>query len=717
MSWAKVTNMFTSNSIYNAGRCLGRIPKGNGRLVVSLIIVLVGVLASFQSPSLLTVGSGSQPAPAAVRPNASTYLSYTVSLSGADKTTLSIDGGKPVEFSKTKTVTLDGSKPHSFQVQQIICQSGWECGDQVSDWTKGKRLVAKQWIWTVQAGTLQTTSYPEVYLVPITSCYTDSHGSYYCYTLGYYTYTRWYTQSTFTPPCKPCAFTFEYTPQYRLVLEDEQSNVGLYEWYYSCAPVQLATPAGYPALGHPDTVAGPPGVRYAFNGWRIDDTGPPTNQVTMCAPHKATATYLTQYLLQVGTGCNELNPRGGGWINEGETATIAVDPQAPMPGWQGWLGGRVVFDGWEERPGGNLAFQDPIANVVMNQPHDYFARCRADILGPIIGGGIITIIIILGGMIAICWITGGRFIICRILGPLGGGGGPPGGGGGGGVGPPGLPPNATGPATATGPDGAQTPLNAGNLSQVGPGTTIDTGLHSFVRVPTPKASSSQSTIGQNSRVGWLDPNPNTPIPWLRFPGLSQIYNLGSLLLRLDFGKLLLSWVQAAAAQEAVIILPASLIGAAASAAMSRWLARIKGTMVLVEATDDGTAAAITVLQGEEDKESSVELWRSDDLNKVIEVHAGERVILKAGRRPSKVSVGLAKSLTQQIQDPFGTLHKWWTLPPMSEETSDALKTPSQIPSGPTTGDKISFCTNCGRNIPSDLKFCTYCGQKLEVQPK
>jgi hypothetical protein len=216
-------------------------------------------------------------------------------------------------------------------------------------------------------------------------------------------------------------------------------------------------------------------------------------------------------------------------------------------------------------------------------------------------------------------------------------------------------------------------------------------------------------------VGWLDPNPKTPIPWLRFPGLSQIYNLGSLLLRLDFGKLLLNWMELGAAQEAVIILPASLIGAAAAATTSRWLARIKGTMVLVEAVQDGTAAAITVLEGEGSKESSAELWRSDDL-KVIEIHAGERVILKAGRRPTKINVDLAKGLRQQIQDPFNILHKWWTLPPISDETNAALTTPLQTSSGTTAGEKTTFCTNCGREIPDTVKFCTYCGGQQQ-RPK
>lgn len=639
---------------------------------------------------------------------AGTQVTYTITLKGADKTTLSIDGGTGIEFSKTKTVTLDGSKSHTFQVLQVICQSGWECGNQVSDWKKGMRLSANQLTWTVPAGTTETRTYTETYYDYEWVCTSyDVHGC----TSGYYVtvpYTQVYTQKIFTPPCKPCQYTFEYTPQYRLVWEDEHSSAGLYQWFDSCASVTLLPPSQYSSLGHPDTVAGAAGVRYAFGGWAIDDSRSVANQVQMCAPHKATATYLTQYQLLVSAACNELNPQGEGWFNEGETATISVDPQVPIPGWQGTLGGTYVFDGWEERPAGNIAFQTPTANVIMNRPQAYFARCRVDYAGPAIGGGIIAIIIILGGIIVICRITRGRWIICRILGrrfgPIfGGRGGQPlgGGVGGGGL----LPPNVTGNATLTGPNGTQTPLTAGNLNQVGPGTTVDTGPQSFVRVATPAASNSQSVIGQQSRVSWLDPNPKTPIPWLKFPGLSQIYNAGSLLLRVDFGKMLLSWAERAATQEAVIILPASLIGAATSAAMSRWLARVRGTMVLIEAVQDGTAAAITVLEGDESKASSAELWRSDDLNKVIQVRAGERVVLQTGRHPTKTTVDLAKGLTRQLQDPFGTLHKWWKLPSMSDETNAALTVLG--PEGPVAND----CPNCGEPIRPGKKFCMKCGTR------
>jgi len=284
--------------------------------------------------------------------------------------------------------------------------------------------------------------------------------------------------------------------------------------------------------------------------------------------------------------------------------------------------------------------------------------------------------------------------------------------------PPGrLPPNVTGNATLTQPNGNRTQLTNRTVNQITRGSKIETGNRSFIRMQTPQGSNSQTTIGENSSLSWLDQSLKASIPWLRLPGLSQIHNLGSVLLRLDFGKLLVNWVESPVAQEAVIALPIRLIGVGASEAMDRWLARVKGTMLLVEANRDGTAAAITVLE-DAARASSVELWRSDELGKVIEIHGGERVILKAGQCPTKMSGNLVPGLLQQVEDPFNVLHRWWTLPPASDESITALGPPSiggpRLSSG-TTGRVSSqpqnvFCSECGQRLPSpNSKFCTKCG--------
>ena len=340
------------------------------------LLVLVAALASAQSLALSRGGSAPSPSQ-----YADTQIAYAISLSGADKSTLSIDGGTASEFSNTKTVFLDGSQPHHFQVLQMICQTGWECGNQVSDWRNGKRLYASQWTWTVPAGTVETRTFTETYYDYEFVCtsydpHTGSCDGGYTMTVPY---TQLVTKETFTPPCTPCKFTFQYISQYRLVVQDNFGPAGgLYAWYDSCTSVQLPSPSGYSALGHSDTVAGSPGVRYVFNGWAIDGSGSTANEVTMCAPHLATSTYVTQYQLQVTSQCPALNPKGTGWYPEGATATVQVDSQAPIVDWLGQLGGKYVFNGWLGVP----SMTSPSAQVVMKQPQTYTAACRADYTTP-----------------------------------------------------------------------------------------------------------------------------------------------------------------------------------------------------------------------------------------------------------------------------------------------------------------------------------------------
>ena len=282
-------------------------------------------------------------------------------------------------------------------------------------------------------------------------------------------------------------------------------------------------------------------------------------------------------------------------------------------------------------------------------------------------------------------------------------------------GPPGFPPggggNVTGNATQTQPNGKTTQLTNKNVNKISRGSTVETDNNSYVRMSTPQGSNSHTIVGQGSKIGWLDPNGTPQIPWLRFPGFSQIYDTGSVLLRLDYGKLLINWVESPAAQEAVIALPVGLIGVGAAAAMNRWLARIKGTMVLVEANQNGTAAAITVLDSNDTaRQSSVEIWRSDE-QKLIQIQAGERLILRTGYPPAKVKVNTPPGLGAQIDDPFGAFHKWWALAPMSDETIGALSGATQGFTGASTDEGNVFCAQCGTKLPATARFCTKCGHE------
>jgi hypothetical protein len=340
------------------------------RLVFVTFLVLAVASVSLAQAVLVSNEAGITPS----QYYSDTQVTYTITLKGVDKTTLSIDGGTGAVFSETTSVTLDGSKPHQFQVPQAICQSGWECGDQVTDWRKGMRLSVNQWTWTVPAGTVKTYTYTETYFEQYYVCVSyDIHGT--CVS-GYYVnqpYAQAYTQSSFTPPCNPCQFTFEYTQQFRLVIEDKHSYRGswVYGWYNAGSVAQ------FPSLDHLDPFEGPPaGVRDVFNGWAIDDSNSKAIQAVMSAPHKATATYLTQYHLDVTSQCTGFHPNGGGWYGAGQIATISVENQVPQQGWLGLLGGKYVFNYWSGSTG--VTIDKSTSQVVMNQPQTYTATCRAD---------------------------------------------------------------------------------------------------------------------------------------------------------------------------------------------------------------------------------------------------------------------------------------------------------------------------------------------------
>ena len=296
-----------------------------------------------------------------------------------------------------------------------------------------------------------------------------------------------------------------------------------------------------------------------------------------------------------------------------------------------------------------------------------------------------------------------------IIGPLGGGGGVGGGG------PPGRL-QVRGNATSTQTNGTRLQLTNGNLNQIGPGSSIETQNNSFVRLQTPLGARSETTIGENSIVEWIDQSLKSAFSWLKLPEPAQIYNIERLLLRIDFGKFLLNWIEPAAEKEAVIILPAGLMATGAAEAGRRWLARVKGTMVLVEAARTGTAAAITVLEGDDPtKPSSVELWRSDDL-KVIQIQPGERVILTTDQAPTKTTLKLPKGLTWDIEDPFRLLHRYWTVPPMSPETTSILTGTTPKPDETTNQQQTQYCANCGRQIPGGVRFCPYCAAEQPRLP-
>ena len=88
-------------------------------------------------------------------------------------------------------------------------------------------------------------------------------------------------------------------------------------WYYEGTNVSLTAPEYVSASKI--------GVRYRFSYWDVDGTSKPSNpiMVTMDANHTATAHYILQYYLTVGTDPPEITAiTGKGWYDESSNVTI-----------------------------------------------------------------------------------------------------------------------------------------------------------------------------------------------------------------------------------------------------------------------------------------------------------------------------------------------------------------------------------------------------------
>ncbi len=219
-------------------------------------------------------------------------------------------------------------------------------------------------------------------------------------------------------------------------------------------------------------------------------------------------------------------------------------------------------------------------------------------------------------------------------------------------------------------------------------------------------------MGPNSQLGWLDPKwldlaAGLAVPWLRLPEVEQLKEIAKAGIKgfekadkgventlVAGGKMLLNWQEKGT--NASILLPKDPAEAA------NWVARVKGTRLLIEAARDGSATAITILE-DYGKTSTVEVFKTDAPHRTIKVHGGEQVLLRAGKAnlPVKVAVDPRIGI-----DPFGVLRKWWSLQPATVESLAALK--PEV----TTQTAGVECPVCRRVIQPNLKFCTYCGTKL-----
>jgi len=196
-------------------------------------------------------------------------------------------------------------------------------------------------------------------------------------------------------------------------LEDRYGNYRSFDWtpitirQVTTALVKISAPTGVPVtvdgtteesiagtvwenlrpgthtISVPDIVAMDNSTRLRFDHWSDDATGA-SRLVTLEDDTQLEALYVRQYLLTVAGPYG--NAAGGGWYDQGSTATFSVVAIQPMSGLFGLLGGKYVFSNWA----GDSTSTALTAAVLMNGPKTVTAQWRADntlpyvILGAII---------------------------------------------------------------------------------------------------------------------------------------------------------------------------------------------------------------------------------------------------------------------------------------------------------------------------------------------
>ncbi len=151
--------------------------------------------------------------------------------------------------------------------------------------------------------------------------------------------------------------TFEYETQYQFTgatNPDGVTQVGGSGWYKAGTAVQTGQVPG--------TVTGSAGTQYVFKGWNVDGVLQTGNGVslTMDKPHKAVATYETQYQLLVDSQYG--NPTGAGYYAAGSTATFSVTTPVGVLVQQ-------VFTRWD----GDFTGTSPTGSITMDKPHSVHA--------------------------------------------------------------------------------------------------------------------------------------------------------------------------------------------------------------------------------------------------------------------------------------------------------------------------------------------------------
>jgi hypothetical protein len=180
---------------------------------------------------------------------------------------------------------------------------------------------------------------------------------------------------------EPKTVTANWKHEYLLTLSSEYGTPTGAGWYKEGTSADFSV-TDYVELS--DT-------KHYFTGWSGDYTGTtPSASLEMNEPKTVTANWRHEYLLTINSEYGE--PEGAGWYEEGETASISVEPE------QGAII-RHVFDGWS----GDVTDDDEDSSVVMNSPKTVTANWQTDsmylyilivVIVVLVGAGLTTFILL-----------------------------------------------------------------------------------------------------------------------------------------------------------------------------------------------------------------------------------------------------------------------------------------------------------------------------------
>jgi hypothetical protein len=306
------------------------------------------------------------------RPTATTTL-ITVSIKGLPSeysTELIIDGKTVgiIQGGESKRFEVDKKSYHTVQVNKEVRGALVNYGNV----TIGTRYVCPGNIWTIELVVREVTE-----LVPVWyRILVKNDSSYYW---DYYVTYEYRTRLISDLAEK--GHVFEYFTEHELYVMDPYGlkSIG---WVKDGENTILSAKNIIIIRDEPDIKE-----RAVFKNWVINNM-PLENNIVLLKIDKPTVaiaeyTFEIKYKIKAESkfGHITLN-KPDGWYFKGEEAIVSIEPEIPMDGWMGTLGGKMVFNGWYSEKG--LESKDATFKFIVEEPKNLKAEWKIDESKPII---------------------------------------------------------------------------------------------------------------------------------------------------------------------------------------------------------------------------------------------------------------------------------------------------------------------------------------------